>query len=108
MHEVLEGEDEAKCAGGEEDGADEVGHFFRGAFSNDIEGAYDRQLKEGQDRVRQPEDAKPVVLMVGGGDADLADRRDSGDQISLVPAKKELGQGEGEEATAGAQHEAIY
>jgi hypothetical protein len=36
VHKVLESEDEAKAAGGEEDGADEVGHFFGGALSHDV------------------------------------------------------------------------
>ena len=41
MHKVLEGENEAKSAGDEEDGADEVGYFFGGMFSQEVEGGYD-------------------------------------------------------------------
>ncbi len=36
VHEVLEGEDEAKATGDEENGADEVGRLFAGASAHDI------------------------------------------------------------------------
>jgi hypothetical protein len=74
VHEVLKGEDESKTAGDEEDGADEVGHLFRRAFSQDVQDSDHGQLEEGQDGIGQPKDAEPVILMVGGGDPDLADR----------------------------------
>lgn len=36
MHKILEGEDEAKSAGDEEDGTHEVGQLFRGAASHNV------------------------------------------------------------------------
>jgi hypothetical protein len=74
VHEVLKGEGESKTAGDEEDGADEVGHLLRRAFSQDVQDSDHGQLEEGQDGIGQPKDAEPVILMVGGGDPDLADR----------------------------------
>lgn len=38
--------------------------------------------------------------MIGGGDPDLADRGDLGDQIGFVPAQQKLGKAEHEEAAA--------
>jgi len=84
------GEGESKTAGDEEDGADEVGHLLRRAFSQDVQDSDHGQLEEGQDGIGQPKDAEPVVLMIGGGDPDLADRGDLGDQIRFVPAEEEL------------------
>src|SRR5580658_4778954 len=104
IHEVLKGEDEAQTARGEKDGADKVGHFFCGAFSHEIKGKDKGELGNGKDGVCKPEDAEPVVLMVGGGDPDLADGGDLGDKMRLVPAKEELGQGEYQDAAVRAQH----
>jgi|SRR5580692_4648602 hypothetical protein len=100
VHEVLEGEDEAKSAGDEENCTDDVCHLFRRAFTHDIEGKDERELEEGQDGKGQPKDAEPVVLMIGGGDPDLANRGDLGDQIRFVPAEEDLGEEERQEATA--------
>ena len=100
VHEVLEGEDETETACDKEDGADEVGHLPGGAVTHDVEGKDERELEAGQDGIGQPEDAEPVILMIGGGDPDLADRGDLGDQIGFVPAKQKLGKSEHEEATA--------
>ena len=93
VHEVLEGEEEANYTGDEENSADEVGDFFGGVFSHHVKGKDEGQLEKGKDGVSQPENAKPVVLVVGGGNPDLADGGDLGDQISLVPAKEKLGEG---------------
>ena len=79
VHEVLEGEDESKSAGDQEDGTNEVGYLLRGAFSQDVQDSNHGELEEGQDGIGQPKDAEPVVLMIGRGDADLADRGDLGD-----------------------------
>jgi hypothetical protein len=100
VHEVLEGEDEPKSACDEEDGTNEVGYLLRGAFSQDVQDSDHGELEEGQDGIGEPKDAEPVVLMIGGGDPDLADRGDLGDQVGFVPAKEELGQCEDREATA--------
>lgn len=59
-------------------------------------------LEKCEDRKGQPEDAKPVILMIGSGDPDLADGRNFRDQVGLVPAKKELGQRENKQAAARA------
>jgi hypothetical protein len=100
VHEVLEGENEAKSAGDEENSTNKVCHLLRRAFTHDVERKDDSELEEGQDGIGQPKDAEPVVLMIGGGDPDLADRGDLGDQIRFVPAEEDLGKYEGEEATA--------
>jgi hypothetical protein len=100
VHEILEGEDETKSAGDEEDGTNEVGYLLRGAFPKDVQDGDHGELEEGQDGIGQPKDAEPMVLMIGGGDPDLADRGDLRDQIGFIPAKEELGKGEHEEATA--------
>lgn len=100
MHEVLEGEDEAKSAGDEEKSTNEVCHLLRRAFAHNVERKDEAKLEEGQDGIGQPKDAEPVVLMIGGGDPDLADRGDLGDQIRFVPAEEELREEEHQEATA--------
>jgi hypothetical protein len=102
MHKILEGEDEAKASGDEKDSADEVCRSLRGAASHHIEGGDEGQLEKGEDSEGQPEDTKPVIFMIGGGDPDLADRGDLGDQIGLVPAEQELCEDEDKEATIGA------
>ena len=86
VHEILEGEDEAQAAGGQEDGADEVGDLLRGAFLYNVERKDEGELEEGQDGIGQPKNAEPVVFMVGSGDPDLADCGDLGDQIRFIPA----------------------
>jgi ubiquinone/menaquinone biosynthesis C-methylase UbiE len=45
-----------------------------------------------------------MVLMVGGGDPDLADGGDLGDKIRVVPAEEELGQREYQDTAVGAEH----
>jgi hypothetical protein len=99
MHKILEGENEAEAAGNEQDGADEVGHFFCGTVGHDVQREDEGQLEKCQDGVGQPENPKPVILMIAGGDSDLSDGGNFGDQIGLIPAQEKLRQHEDKQAT---------
>jgi hypothetical protein len=102
VQEVLEEEDEAEEARNKENSADEVGHFVGRSFSHKIQDKDEDHLEDGEQEPGLPEGAKKGVLLVEGGDADLADPGNPGDQIGFEPAEEELGQDEDMQATVWA------
>jgi hypothetical protein len=65
VQEVLEEEDEE--AGNEENGADEVGHFFGRSFSHKIQDKDEDHLEDGEEELGQDEDMQAAVWAKHGG-----------------------------------------